>query len=176
MEEECQDPEVIGNVVCQAAVMVKDVTDAVNQLVTHSSWFRLRRAVAWILKFKKFLCARSKIKQKAQKVERKLDNEEINGIDNFLTLNDLHEAEMAVLKHVQASAYPEEIKVLEKQTKHAQVNHTSSDGSKPSESQVKTNSHICKLRPFMMEGVLRVGGRLRLCSHYKRWARPYIQT
>ena len=102
--------------------------DSLNELITRfSSWSKLKRAVAWILRYKAFL----RHKDDAQSVRK-----------DYLTAEELKEAEFEIIKHVQRNAFPEEMR---------------NDERKGSSSRSNT---LDKLNPIKVEGVLRVGGRL----------------
>ena len=64
----------------------------------------------------------------------------------LLSVADMKEAEMIVIRYVQRQAFPEEVKTLQKSQGDCICN--------------KKTSHISKLNPFMKDGILRVGGRL----------------
>ena len=131
----------------------------------------LRRAVAWILRLKKYLLLKTrrkkavnnqgcdnKTQQPHDRVSADRDKHDSQDVrfNKRLTTTDMQKAEKAVIQYVQNQAFPEEIKSLEETPKCDKVDHTSCDRSKCKEPHVKMTSHICKLHPFMTEGVLRV--------------------
>ena len=65
-------------------------------------------------------------------------------IPNYITLDEIERAEKEILRHVQKRAFPEEF------------NHP--------EKPVKKSSRLYKLDSIVMDGLLRVGGRLRKAS------------
>lgn len=75
-----------------------------------------------------------------------------------LTVQDLVEAECAILKFVQSSAFGHEIRVLEGLAKEKEQDKRKQQKRK--KASVKSSSSVYRLDPFMDGGVLRVGGRL----------------
>ena len=76
-----------------------------------------------------------------------------------LTVQDLVNAEFAILKFVQISAFGEEIRALKEI-----VNENNSHKEKlqkRKKASMKSNSRIHRLDPFIDNGILRVGGRLK---------------
>ncbi|XP_072014786.1 uncharacterized protein [Amphiura filiformis] len=89
--------------------------NAIDQLIEHySSWTRLRRAAAWWLRLKKIL--RTKQRQS-------------HNFTDALTVQELEEAECAIIKHAQKS--------------------------------LQLDSKLTNLDPQVMDGMVRVGGRLK---------------
>ena len=66
-----------------------------------------------------------------------------------ITVSELEIAELEILRNVQQFHFPEELELLSK----------SKDGT-----QVKKSSSLRSLDPILVNGVLRVGGRLSLAS------------
>ncbi|XP_072030174.1 uncharacterized protein [Amphiura filiformis] len=92
-----------------------DTDNALDQLIEHySSWTRLRRAAAWWLRLKKIL--RTKQRQS-------------HNFTDALTVQELEEAECAIIKHAQKS--------------------------------LQLDSKLTNLDPQVMDGMVRVGGRLK---------------
>ena len=98
----------------------------------YSDWTKLKKSVAWLKRYKQYLL---------RHVERFADRTVATG---YITVQELRDAEMDLVKYVQKMAFPDEV------IKCAQ-------GSKES---VSSSSALRKLSPWMEEGVLRVGGRL----------------
>ena len=82
--------EVVVNVVKVDEITEHPIDSIINYF---SSWIKVKKSVAWLLKIKSRLIEKSKKKE-------------------VLTLKDLVEAEKLLLKHVQAEKYDEEIKSL----------------------------------------------------------------
>ena len=88
-----QDPEV-KKVACMTASIQESVS---QQLFKHySSWYRLKRAVAWLLRYKQYLSS---------------DKKCLKGI---LTVKEIEEAEKIILKTVQTDCFQNEFKSLAK--------------------------------------------------------------
>jgi len=96
-----------------------------NLFKAYSSWRRLVSAVAWISRFIRYLKAKKKVRD-----------------PKFLTVPELKEAEMIILRQVQAECFGREITTLERQN------------------EVLRSSKIKSLCPFLENGMLLVGGRL----------------
>ena len=148
------DPEVKTVKVNAAAVSKPD--DPIIRLLTyHSSWYKLKRSVAWILKFKNQLI------QKAQKMaatdtaedsnQRSSDSKTLNSVD-------MAASEKAIICYIQRSSFSEEITDLMKRNG------------------VKNSSHISRLNPTLKDGLLRVGGRLRCADMPEDAKTPIIMT
>ncbi|KAL4008191.1 hypothetical protein ACER0C_002043 [Sarotherodon galilaeus] len=142
-------------------VMSVDVTklheNPVNKLISHySDWYRLKKAVSWILMFKQLLCrlsAHRKLlmsqasdcesgKRKAEKVAGQMQQFKTCIKGSSLTTADVAKGETEIVKFCQNQSFAEELASLQKGDK------------------LKRSSHIAKLDPFVQDGVLRVGGRL----------------
>ncbi|XP_064647035.1 uncharacterized protein LOC135499916 [Lineus longissimus] len=133
-----EDHEVKRSVV--AASNVQSATpssDSVDKLISfHSSWYTLKRAVAWILRVKEML---------AHRVRSRNDGHRCKPIDYLrpLTVQDLKESECAILRFSQQAAFAEEMKSLAS-----------------GRACVKQSSSLRKLDPVLDNGLLHVGGRL----------------
>ena len=97
-----------------------------------SSWIRLKKVVAWLLRYRERLLNASKNKEFSCDVPK------------YITLEEIEKAEREILKHVQRRAFPEEF------------NHP--------EKPLKKSSRLYKLDPIVIDGLWRVGGRLRKAS------------
>ena len=101
----------------------------VNKLISSfSSLFKLKRATAWLLKFKLYLVSRIR--------------KEKNPISCSITVDELREAEAELIKYEQRQCFGEMLKRV------------------PEGIQVLPKSPLQKLNPVMIDGILRVGGRL----------------
>ncbi|XP_025766185.1 uncharacterized protein LOC112847853 [Oreochromis niloticus] len=158
------DPEVKGNLVC--ASTIKECEDVVLEFLQYfSSWFKLKRAVAWMLKVKSILlqlCRKRKELSavKAQpEVERDMKGFKdslFQGDTNKLTVENLAKAEEAIIRYCQRKTFPKEITALSK-----------GQG-------VKRTSSLFKLSPVLEQGILRVGGRLSRAALPEESKRPAI--
>lgn len=72
-----------------------------------------------------------------------------------LAVTDLQEAELEIVHHCQKRKFPDEIGALQKGK------------------DIKKTSHIYKLNPFLQDGILKVGGRLKMLKEGKH---PTILT
>lgn len=103
----------------------------------YSDWMKLRKIVAWVLRYKQNLL--NKVKKKNSELKALTGaNKEINPIQ----VEELHKAENAIFLYLQQQEYAEEIDALQKGK------------------QIKQSSKIIKLQPILVDNILRVGGRL----------------
>lgn len=103
-----------------------------------SSWFRLQKAVAWLTRFKSFLLVVKGLrKDSTVKV-------------GMLTVSDLKQARSDILRLVQREAFVQEYKVLSADSSHEKV---------------LKNGPLRKLCPVFIDGLIKVGGRLRLSTY-----------
>ena len=112
-------------------IFTLSTSDKLHELVVrYSSWKTLQRTTAWLLKLKKCLMYYESCENRG------------NNLDVAITRNDWEEATVAIVKLVQRETHSEEIKDLEK---HGNV---------------KGSSKIARVRPMLVDGVIRVGGRI----------------
>ncbi|XP_053274096.1 uncharacterized protein LOC128436341 [Pleuronectes platessa] len=151
------DPEVKRELTVNSVVV--DSESATDRLLCYfSSWTRLKRSVAWLLKVKrtlvllgqkrKELCAskylsQDKLEPKEQEVKRKIQSFKATLKGQILTPEDLEKAEQSVIQYVQEHKFKAEISSLK-------------NGCKI----VAKGSPLYRLDPVMDNGILRVGGRL----------------
>ena len=124
------DPEVKAQAL---NVQSTPTADMLETLSKYSSWTRLSRIVA-------------RIRRLARKTPQ----------EKMLTLDEINEAGLAVIRLVQADAFHEEIQVLKMK------------GELPS------RSKLFGLSPFIQDGLIRVGGRLRRSSMSLEEKHPII--
>ena len=106
--------------------------DVVHSLALHySSWHRLRKAVAWLLRLKALL------------LHRVRHSSLLNTVSSTLTVDELSDAEGVIIRAAQQQAFPEEISALK-----------SGDGH------VRKSSSLFNLDPLLHGDILIVGGRL----------------
>jgi hypothetical protein len=114
--------------------------DTMNRLLGyHSSWYRLKRSVAWFLRVHSFLL--NKIRHKRQQ-SAKSENEL-----RTLETKDLDLAENAIFRYVQRQDFKEEIQDLNEIGR------------------VKKRSSVVRLDPFLHDGLVKVGGRLHRADY-----------
>ena len=135
-------------------------TNCVNQLLEYfSSWYRLKKFVAWILRY------REKLKQSSKRRREGLalvqDSPEDRTYDP-LSVDEIDRAEKEILKFVQRQSFEEELSRLEEQEEVIGSNDLKS--AKERKPLIKKTSAIYKLDPMKVGGLLYVGGRLRQAS------------
>ena len=122
--------------------------DIMLKLFEHySSWYKLKRAVAWIIK----------VKEQLLKRVRKLQTRADHRIRHKLTLKDLEESENTIISIVQQEAFRKEIGAL-----------------KSGNPKIHKDSRIRTLDPFLDGNLLRVGGRLHSSSLPENSKHPVI--
>ena len=110
--------------------------DALDKVIGyHSSWWKLRRCVAWLLRYKQYI--RGKLEETSR----------------YLKIDDIRKAEHEIIRHVQRSTCPEVIKIL------SSANGDGCDRAGKKSIQ-KAGLSIYKLNPQLKDGLLMVGGRL----------------
>ena len=102
-----------------------------------SSWYRLRKCFAWVLRYKKNL---------KRAVSQPDPNTYCSKEVEMLTVEEMMEAEHEILKTVQNYYFEDEYESL-----------TSGSGNNT----VKNSSRLVKLDPILHEGLIKVGGRLK---------------
>ncbi|KAK0140007.1 hypothetical protein N1851_023079 [Merluccius polli] len=156
------DPEIKQEVSVHAtSVQSMKESCPTNKLLSYfSNWMDLKRAIAWILKIKDTLKQRHdgktktnihvdiQTKDKKPKVKKKRST--------YLSVTDLEKAEVAIISFVQQQHFPEEISNL------------------TAGKNIKKSSHLYKLDPTMVDGVLRVGGRLSKAALPEELKHPVI--
>ncbi|XP_038062679.1 uncharacterized protein LOC119733173 [Patiria miniata] len=128
------DPEV-KKVVQSYSIVEKDCVQ--EFLSRYSSWSQMKRGVAWLLRYRDYLYARAKGRRDASEF-----------CCRRLSLSELQRAEREVVKYTQRQSFRKEIAVLEA---HADITTKKSK---------KGPNALHKLSPILVDGILRVGGRL----------------
>ena len=153
------DPEVKRDVSCKATTVEVEETSPTDRLIKHfSSMYRLKKAVAWLLRAKKTLQRRCKIRLDDAGGEglRQVDSRNECGTFPPLTVDELQKAEDAIIRYVQRQSFPDETKFLYERP-----------GGTQHERKLKRSSRLYGLDPTVEDTLLRVGGRL------KRSDRPF---
>ncbi|XP_014882368.1 uncharacterized protein LOC106943577 [Poecilia latipinna] len=145
------DPEVKDQILTCVALLEK-VCPTTKLLMYFSSWTKLKRSVAWILKLKERMQTKKLLTRHRG---NKMYNDQDNKMDVQLTTDDLLKAEEAIVSFVQRKHFGDEIAAL-------------SSGA------VKKSSHLYKLDPVVTDGVLRVGGRLSKAALPEETKHPVI--
>lgn len=154
------------------ALAAGEMVDVMQKLIEYySSWMRLKKAVAWILKVRNTLLSMVKKRKEQREAitlsetdkdqqERQLykfmANYKASLSKTSITVDDLKEAEVEIIRHCQRKRFQEEITSLKK--------------GEP----VKRSSHIYKLNPILQDGILRVGGRLNRATKPEESKHPVI--
>ena len=120
-----------------SSTLASSEPSAVDRLLSKfSSWYALKKAVAWLLRFKSLL--------KHIVIHKKGSGASVLQFDKRITVNELNEAAIAIIAYVQRQCFHLEITCL--------INNTA----------VPSNSPIYKLCPILTAGrTLFVGGRLK---------------
>lgn len=139
-------------------VVSENTEDTVLKFIHHySSWYRLKRAVAWLVKFKntlKLLSQRRKeflstLEEKSldhgrnkRELERKMAEVKASLRVSPPSLHDVWEAELEIVRISQRTAFSNEIAMLEQGKL------------------VSKSSPLYRLSPVLQDNIVRVGGRL----------------
>ena len=135
------DPE-LKREVTACATTVKPLDLTVSKIFQRfSSWIRLKKFVAWMLRLKRNL-RRSKGSEAEKKTRKVIDP---------LTVDEMRNAEYEILKHVQSEHFSDELSSIT----------DAKDSASSKQTNVKKSSCIYKLDPMLSGGLLRVGGRLK---------------
>lgn len=151
------DDQEVKRTVVSYTTNVRNKQSPTNQLLSHfSDWLRLKKAVAWYLKFKDVLRKLAKQRKemehkgtgvtthsRSKKVASKMQvfNSTVSGQN--ITVEDTKEAEEVIIGISRSQTFPEELAKLQ-----------------TAPSCVQKTSCIFKLDPVLDNGLLRVGGRL----------------
>ena len=134
--------------------------NSMNKLLEKfSSWSRLKKIVAWILRYRDRLRASCERCKRGASLALKST---VGGESESINVDEINRAEKEVLKFVQRQSFEEEMSRLEQ--KGGGRGDDSSKRSKEKEFVVKKTSAIYKLTPMKIDGLLYVGGRLTQAS------------
>lgn len=136
------DPEVKKNQLVQlkSNMAIGGEAFGLNKLLGHySSWYRLKRAVAWMLMIKDHLRSKVTLRKNLHTHEKAVD---VNQLQWALDVTKIADAEKSILRFIQASSFPNE-----------------------TNGKIGKDSSLRKLNPMTDDhGLLRVGGRLHESS------------
>ena len=138
------DPEIKREVRVHTVELDKSMETVEKLLCYFSSWDKLRKSVVYILRFKSWLLNKVRCKLGQAKSQ-------FSPMKGRVTVDEMKIAEQEILKVVQRKAFPKEVRQL--------TEASLSDGAL--KKSVNKSSSIRNLDPFMEDGLLRVGGRLR---------------
>lgn len=134
----------------------KETDPLATVLEAFSSWDRLRLAVAWLLRFKRFLVSSYRIRHGQQKMSGPV-------IRGPVSVREIKESEIEIIKLVQRSRFQQEMKCLDKKDKLVENTRTKV---------VPRSSPVYKLNPIVIDGLLCVGGRLENATIPERSKHP----
>ncbi|XP_039509456.1 uncharacterized protein LOC120464180 [Pimephales promelas] len=151
---------------------LRENNDVLSKLTHYySSWFRLKKAVAWMLRLKETLLQLSKARRQFQEsiAQSEKDPEKQSFLlkeqmrkfrstmeKKSLRLKDLNEAEIQLIQYSQKQQFQNEIEALKQNIP------------------VKRKSQLYKLDPVLQDGILRVGGRLNRAAMPEESKHPAI--
>ena len=138
-----EDPEVRGRGQASHVTQMEDKWPLDLMILRYSSWYKFKRGLAWLLRFREFLNGKRCLKE---------DN--VHSLPRGrLSIDELRYAEAQIIKYVQKSAFSLVIKALQ------DVSH--GEPEKRALKNIGSFGSVYKLRPYLdREGMLRVGGRL----------------
>ena len=128
---------------------------ALDKLTSYySSWLRLRRAIAWMLRYKQYLITKVRNKKQRSLHESNPGSIQEKQVQHQLTVEDLQKSEREIIRQAQATSFLDVIKALK---------DDKGKGERTIKAAIKkTGSSVYQLNPMWnpKEGLLRVGGRL----------------
>ena len=138
------------------AVSVEERSTTYRLLCHYSDWFRLKKAVAWMLRFKKYLQgkgASDERRKEAPETRSRTRAKKEKKSPSLLSSTELQEAEKAIIQYVQRKTFKSELQSLR-----------SRDSAEIEESQKGRlkKSQLRKMNPMLVDGVVVVGGRLAM--------------
>ena len=140
--------------------------DFLNRAVQScSSWYKLKKLMAWILRY------RSNLLRECRRRKEGTAKVLVSEIPSPISVEEMHSAEIEVLKYVQRQCFREELVCL--QGKESKVELKKSVLARRTGS-VKKSSSIAKLDPELRDGLLCVGGRLRHAPIEQEQRHPVI--
>ena len=144
------------------------VQDPIESLIQHySSWWKLKRAFAWMLQYKKFLqcnVCKPKIDGAVDSASPLTSAEDIVG---NLSITELQRAEEAIVRQVKKATFPKVFEALSKLSRGANERLMKNTIQ-------KVGTSIFKLNPKLRNGLLSVGGRLQSAPVNEDLKYPYI--
>ena len=119
---------------------------ALDRLLNSSSFSGLKRKVAWLLRYRQYLLAKSQ------------PNVLVSTRFHSLTVSELEVAAREIIKLVQRQSFPEEVSKL---ARSVSSNSCQPDSLNTKSCSVSKHSCLRKLCPIFVQGLIRVGGRLQ---------------
>ena len=152
-----KDPLILSNPNVNKTVEVfankaNDQSNHINAAMENfSSWTRLKRVMAWLLRYKQNLNKQSQRRKAKEVISYQSDVSKITP----LSVTEVNEAEREIVKFVQKQTFKEELLAL------SRINRVCKETEKTAtKNPTKKSSSICKLDPVLENGLIRVGGRL----------------
>ena len=146
--------------VCATAIVSPTAVSTVSKLLQHfSSWYRLKKAVAVFMRVKVIL-------RDANGKSVKLNEDH-----SRLTVKELEDAELAIIRFTQFLSFEHELGTLEQDRSGQLKDQSRSNHNKVA---VGKTSPIYRLDPFVDNGLLRVGGRLHNAEIPEECKHPII--
>ena len=129
-----------------------------------SSWSHLKKVVAWILRYKTNLYNLAKNESREEPPKSKSPSK--SSTISPISVTELNNAESAILKYIQNKFFKQEYDQLNERSDQQSSIRNHSDLSK--------SSSIHKLDPVLVQGLLRVGGRLSRAPLNANFKHPII--
>ena len=147
------DDEVIRPRVCYTASVEKQ--NPTDKLIYHySDWHRLKKAVAWMLRYKKYLQTKS-LRCHGRDEGPVTRSQTRAAMDtSLLSSAELQEAEEAIIRHVQKGAFQTELQALS--------SRDTEELERTQKGKINRKSQLKQLDPVLVNGMVAVGGRLAL--------------
>ena len=143
----------------------KEYASLPERLKYFSSWFRAKRAVATILRYRRILLQRVRSKN-GRNTAPPEESIPPSAHQASIEVNDLHEAEREILKAAQEDCLSKELNMLKSKSKNV---------SARTERHRRKKSSLFRLDPFIdNNSLLRVGGRIRRADVSFELAHPVI--
>ena len=142
------DREVKGSMITLATQTKEEHRASIDDIFSRvSSWPKLKKAVAWMMRYK----ARLQAAVKGRKNGQNMKFSDLQPI----TIEEYKLAEQEILRHVQRQSFSQEVAIFSTLSSVA-------NGNKKmlKKSEVRSTSALHRLDPFLSEGLLRIGGRL----------------
>ena len=148
------DPEIKREIQTHFAVSDAGINSMNRIFGNFSSWSRLKKIFAWVLRYRERLRASCERRKRGSLLVLKTSE-----VGEPISVDEIDKAEKEVLKFVQRQSFQEEISCLKEKGKENE-----SDGLKNNKEKkplIKKSSAIYKFDPVKIDGLLYVGGRLK---------------
>ena len=142
------DPEVKREKISLATRLNEDNSFLLQLSLKFSSWTKLKKIVAWLLRYQTKL-QEAVIKQKTEERMESVPTEV-----SPITTDEVNQAEIEIVRCVQRDSFPNEIAKLQNYIFDASP-------SRHQRNPTRKNSPLYTLDSYLKDGVIRVGGRLR---------------